>query len=166
MVESRRPHNWFWNSVASRWELRGIAKGEPIAYANDLGLGVPQNLQVGQVATIGRTLNVGTLAVIQQIRVGVGATLAWIEKVIGTTPAVSAIGSGAVTTVTLTNFASLGIAVGDKVFCNPKQALAGHIAFGGAHIPTTNVINIYLGNTKPDSAGSAPAIGWDALLIR
>jgi len=28
------------------------------------------------------------------------------------------------------------------------------------------VLNLYLANTKPDSAGSAPAIGWDVIALR
>ena len=110
--------------------------------------------------------NIGTLATLEKARIGGLHYLTGVLKATGTTPGVSSIGSAAVTTVTLTNVASLGLAVGDLILANPKQALAGHIAYGGAHVPTTNVVNIYLANTKPDSAGSAPAIGWDIMMLR
>ena len=36
---SQKPHNWFWNSVTSRWELRGRGQGAPVAWADEIGIG-------------------------------------------------------------------------------------------------------------------------------
>ena len=151
--------NFWYNSRDRRWELRR-RDGTCIAFWSDDGYSRDeQGRVVAGVATL-QTGQVGTL------RIAAGDNVSRLFSAIGTSPAVAAIGSASTVVATLTGMGSIGAAVGDKVFGNPKQALAGHIAFGGLHIPTTNVLNVYLANTKPDSAGSAPAIGWDVVIYR
>ena len=59
------PHNWFWNPTAQRWEIRGGPSEQVTAYVSEDQFGIPQNLLVNQVATIGRNANVGSLLTAQ-----------------------------------------------------------------------------------------------------
>ena len=43
---------------------------------------------------------------------------------------------------------------------------AGHVGVAGFYVPTNNVLNVFLQNSKPDSAGSFPATGWDIVALR
>ena len=119
------------------------------------------DLHVGTQATI-RNLDIN-----QILKVGDdGTDIAKILLLIGTLPAIAAVGSGATAVATITGVASAGIAVGDRVTGQPLAAFAGHLGLGGFFVPTTNVVNAYIQNTKPDSAGSLIPKGIALTVIR
>lgn len=159
MAESQKPKNMYWNPVRKRWEVKGIAKGNVPLFVDDSGLGSDVGIRTAQVASITTLHNT-------RARIGDGGTISLIKKFTGTLPAITGIGSGATAVNTLSNVASAGIAVGDLVFGNVKAALGGHTGLGGFFVPTTNVVNAYIQNTKPDSAGSFVAVGADILVLR
>ena len=132
--------NWFYDSKDRRWKLRGAA-GETIAEFDDTSSKFPKGIVVAE-----------------------GTEFTKLVKITGTLTGIAAIGSAAVAIGTVTGVTD--VAVGDLIHVMPKAALAGHIGFVGAYVPTTNTVNIYVGNTKPDSAGSLPSVGVDLLQIR
>ena len=145
------PRNLHYNPVAQRWESKG--RDELVkAHIGESGLGA-------------NDLTIGTLATIQNIIVGSGSRQTFILGFTGTNAAITSIGTGAIAQGTITN--ATGIAVGDKVFGVPKaDRSAGHVGFAGFHVPTTNTLNVWVQNSKPDSAGSFPATGWDIITFR
>jgi len=157
MAEAQKPKNWFWNPNSKRWELRGKTKGEPGAFVDEIGLGSNKGI---------RTSATASLAAIDSpsVVVGDGGALTLINKLTGTLGAIAAVGSGATAVGTITGMT--GVAIGDVIFGTPKAALAGNIGLGGFYVPTTNVVNAYVQNTKPDSAGSLISVGIDILQIR
>ena len=100
------------------------------------------------------------------LRVGGGGTLGLITRLSGTIPGISAIGSGAVAVATITGQASAGIAVGDLIFGMPRAAIGGNTGIVAYIVPTTNLVNAHIANTKPDSAGSFVSVGVNLLQIR
>ena len=151
---------WF-NSREDRWEIRGN-DGKQIAYFPPDGLVVPE----GKTGTIS-ALDVGSLADLQGVKIGGEDTITWFNKHIGTLTGIAAIGSGGVALGTITGVASLAVAAGDVVFGCPKaDRSAGHVNLQGFYVPTTNVINAYLQNSKSDSAGSYPSTGIDLFIVR
>lgn len=165
---AQRPRNWFFNTTSRRWELRGTKIGDPLMAVGDDGLTInapytitSANITTGSIASA--TIAQGNIA---QFQVGGGGTLSYIKKFVGTLTGIAAVGTAAVAVGTMTGIGSAGIAVGDLVLVVPKVALAGHIGFVGAYVPSINTINVLVANTKPDSAGSFVAVGVDALIIR
>ena len=138
--------NWFFNSRDNKWELRGRF-GTEIFHASDQEAKFPNSLEV-----------VGTLTI------GGGQALTRFGMLSGTIGGIAAIGSAAVAVGTITGMT--GLAVGDKCMIIPKAALAGNVGIVGAYVPTTNTLNAYIANTKPDSAGSLPHSGVDVLYFR
>ena len=79
---------------------------------------------------------------------------------VGSSAAIAACGSLALAgTIT----GAVGLAVGDKVFANPKVALAAQV-LGGFHVPAANTVNFYV--ATPNGIGSMPAMSWDVFVIR
>ena len=193
--ESRRPHNWFYNHVSGRWELRGNLQGSPLMSVGEDGFnafartGTLANINVGTLAVaravavagqgsianlntttgtitnlnVGSTLDINRL-IIGDVGVGGAAALSYLQAMVGTI-ALTAIGTGAVAVATVSGVGSSRIAVMDKIFVLPRAALSG-VALGGVHIPTTNVINVYVVNPSSVGGGSLPAVGLDILHFR
>ena len=158
MAEAQKPKDWHWNPVAKRWELSGKAKGIVTAFADGAGLGSDKGIRTSQTGSLSKA-DAATLVV-------GGGDITKMKKYTGTLPGIAAIGTGACTWGTLTNVGSGAIAVGDMVLAIPKASLDGNIFFGATRVPTTNVVNILVGNTKPDSAGSLAHTGVDIFVIR
>ena len=135
---------WFWNSEKNRWEFR-TRDGYCASISQD-GIDTSGNI------------------IALRARIGAGGTISLIQKFSGTLTGITAVGSGATAVGTVTGMT--GIAFGDSVFGNPKAALGGNIGIAGWHVPTTNTVNAYITNTKPDSAGSLAAVGVDILVLR
>lgn len=144
-----KPQEWQWNPQSRRFESKGqdgLVKG----YVNATGLGADQ-------------LTAGTLATIQATKIGGGAQINKVHKFVGTNLALTAVGTGAVAIATMLGAVC---AVGDSVFASPKADVsARHVGLAGLRVPTTNVINMLLQNSKPDSAGSYPGTGWDVTVV-
>ena len=144
--------NWYWDTKNRRWTLRD-------------GAGVTQLLvdNGGVAVTNMNVTSTGTLsaAQVQTIKIKAGNTVSKGIAVAGTLPLTN-IGSGSVTTVTLTGVASAGIAVGDLIFGRADGALIANVGVAGLLIPTTNVVTVMLANTNPASVGSFPPIGFKA----
>ena len=138
--------NMFYNAASRRWELRNRS-GTMIAQWSDDGYSKDE--QVSRLA---------------KLRIAEGGTIGAFTKLTGTLTGIAPIGTGAVAVGTVTGVT--GIAVGDLIHVMPKAALAGNIGFVGAYIPTTNTVNIYVANTKSDSAGSLVDVGVDLLHMR
>ena len=150
--ESRRPHNWFYNHVSGRWELRSGKQGAPAMSIEEAGFNIH-----GRTGTLG-AIDVLNVANLGQARVGGGGNISLIKKFTGTLPATT-VGTGQTGVATMTGVASAGIAVGDIVFGNAKGALSdGGIA--GWIVPTTNVVTARL------SSGAFPNIGVDIVVLR
>jgi hypothetical protein len=179
--ETRRPQPWFYNGAAGRWELRGRQKGEPVAWADEnqfyvRGTLAYDALSVGTQATIRDVViaNTGSIAnltttngLLNNTKLGAtGGTISVLLGLTGTLPGITGIGSGGVAVATMTGVASAGVAAGDIIFGVPKAALGGHTGIVGWHVPTTNVINAYIANTKPDSEGSFVPVGVDVAALR
>jgi len=138
------------------------------------GAAVLTNVTIGTLASVRglnvntqgsvQNLNVGTLATLQAANIGAGDTLSKIGFLSGTLGGIAAVGTSAIAVGTVTGMT--GLAVGDKVFGLPKSALAGNIGIAGFHVPTTNVLNAYVINPDPVTAGSLPSVGLDVLYIR
>ena len=146
-----KPRNWRWNANTQRWE--NVGRGDAVkAYVDDTYLGADQ-------------FKAGTLATIEAATIGSGTQLDFILGFTGSSALLTAIGTGAIAVGTITN--ATGLAVGDKVFGTPKTNFAGgHVGPAGFFVPTANVLNVFLQNSKPDSAGSFPAVGWDIVAVR
>ena len=41
MANAQKPKNWFYNANSKRWEIRGKTAGNPLAYVDEAGFGVP-----------------------------------------------------------------------------------------------------------------------------
>ncbi len=146
-----KPRNLHWNDIAQRWEASG-RDGIVSAYIDGNGLG-------------GDNVAVGTALTAAGLTMGGGTKLTYMLSFTGTSAAITSVGSGAIAVGTITN--ATGIAVGDKVFGNARGSTSdSHVAFAGFRIPTANVLNVLLSNSKPDSAGSYVAVGWDIVAIR
>ena len=136
-----KPRNWYWNPISQKWEQKG-RDGLVKAWSNEGGLGATK-LKVGDSGS--------------QVSQVLGFT--------GTNAAITAVGSGAIAVGTITN--AMGIAAGDKIFGAMKaDRSAGHVGVAGFYVPINNVLNVFLQNSKPDSAGSFPATGWDTVALR
>jgi len=147
---------WFFKN--KEWYLIG-QHGHEIIRTNGAGFRI-----VGGSGTL-QNVGVGTLATLQSLKLGGGSTLGAAYKLTGTCAGIAAIGSGAIAVGTITGMT--GVAVGDAVMGAPKADVsAGHVGIGGFFVPTTNVVNVWLQNSKPDSAGSFPATGFDIFAVR
>lgn len=144
--------NWFWDTKNRRWTLRD-GTGQPIMYGSGAGIETA-NVNVTSTGSI-------SAAQVQTIKIKAGNTVSKGIAVAGTLPLTN-IGSGAVTTVTLTGVASAGIAVGDLIFGRADGALIANVGIAGLLIPTTNVVTVMLANTNPASVGSFSPIGFKA----
>jgi len=157
-----KAQNWYFNPVTRAWELRGSTG--VLAQIGEAGLNL-----FGKTATIAN-INVGTLATLcnvsaTSVTVGAdGGAVTKIDKIVGTI-ALAAIGTGSVAVATITGLGSAGIAVADCVWVNPKAALSG-VGLTGVHVPTTNVVNVYVSNPSDQGGGSLPVVGCDVLVIR
>ena len=85
--------------------------------------------------------------------------LSQINFAVGSTPAVGV----ATAAIGLATISVAGLAVGDKVFVNPKSLMT--LAFAGTHIPAADTLNILLANPVL-AVGTQPALGWDILRIK
>ena len=145
-----KPRNLRWNSTAQRFEAAG-RDGLGKAYIGESGLGATDVVA-------------GTLATLAGMKVGGGVNSTFIQKYTGTL-AGGSIGTASILRQTLTG--SHTCVIGDLVFGNFKADRSStHVGVGGFMVPTTNTIDVWLQNTKPDSAGSLPATGVDAYVIR
>ena len=150
--------NVFYNAKERRWEIRNRS-GAPAAIFSDDGY----NKDYGGRITDG----VASLASarITSAAVGAGKAISFITKLSGTLPAI-AVGTGLGKIGTVTNMGSGAIAVGDIIHVVQKGALAGQVMIGGAYVPTTNVVNVYVTNPHPGDIGSMPHVGIDVLQMR
>ena len=84
---------------------------------------------------------------------------------VGSSALITAVGVADEVTGTITN--ATGLAVGDKVFGNPRPviAAAAKIALSYFNVPTANVLNFKAVNIGT-MAGSLAASGWDIFAIR
>ena len=146
-----KPRNLHWSQVNSRWEADG-RDGNTKGYIGEGGIG-------------GNNVTVATLADITgALKIGAGAETSFIEKYTGTL-AGGSIGTASILRQTITG--SHACAIGDLVFGNLKtDRSAGHVGIGGFMVPTTNTVDVWLQNSKPDSAGSLPATGVDVYILR
>ena len=89
---------------------------------------------------------------------------------IGSNAAITAVGTLAIAVGTISIAGTVnasGVAMGDKIFGVPKaDRSGGHVGVVGFYVPTTNTLNVWLQNSKADSAGSFPATGWDVIAFR
>jgi hypothetical protein len=123
------------------------------------------SLASGQAANFA---GVGSIAQadIPNLKIGAGGgQITLVAKVTGTI-ALAAVGTATTGVATMTGVGSAGVAVGDIIRIMPKAAQAGGVAISGPYIPTTNVINVYVTNPQPNTAGSLVAVGVDALILR
>lgn len=146
-----KPRELRWNSTAQRWESAG-RDGLVKAYQDETGWGANQ-------------LTVGTLATLQAARVGSGPQINFMLGFIGSSASITSVAVGEITIGTITN--ATGLAVGDKVFGNPKAATlqTGRLGIAAFYVPTTNVLNVHIANLGT-VAGSLPAVGWDMFAVR
>ena len=142
--------NWFWSSIRNAWLLTGKG-GTEIAELGDAGL------RLASTGTL-PAINVGST-----LTLGGGTGLNKIGVVTGTILPLTSIGSGATAISTISGMS--GITTGDKVFISPIAAIGGHTNLGVAFVPSTNTVNVWISNTKPDSAGSFVAVGADVLYV-
>ena len=98
------------------------------------------------------------------LKLGGGEAILKMGRLSGTLAGIAAIGSAAVAVGTVTGMT--GLVTGDRVFVTKKTAFAGNVGFVGAIVPSTNTLNIWVANTKPDSAGSIPSCGVDVVYLR
>ena len=130
-----RPSNWFWNSRDQRWELRTVS---------------------GLMADI----NEGGLRINQQARLE--RMYGFVGSNAGLTDIAAYGGAIAIGTIT----GATGLNVGDKVFGVRKNTnLQAGLLTSQFYIPTTNVLNVHVGNLGT-GAGSLPAGGWDVVALR
>lgn len=130
--------------------------------------GTATNVNVGTLATIRSfsTTGVGSIGDAQIAGLTVGASgtkLLNLLKFTGTIAGIAAIGSGAVAVGTVTG---MTVTTGDSIFVTPKVTLTGHVGIVGALCPSTNTVNVFIANHKPDSAGSLPDTGVDVWVFR
>lgn len=138
--------------------------------------GTVQNLNVGTLATLRAVnvtgegsiagLDVGTLNVSGRFRVGGGTRFTGLDRIVGTTEGIAAIGTlqsvwgtfaGSLHTVDNTSM----------IFASPRSNIAGNLAFGPFRCPTTGLVNVLIGNLNLNSAGSLPAGQvWDVFVLR
>ncbi len=130
------------------------------------GQGTIANLEA-DVGTI-TDLNVGTLATADALRVGSGASVAFIHSFIGSSALITGLGTLIHAVATIAIAAGADLAVGDRVFGNPKAGagLGPRISVGPFRVPSINTLNVDIANLDPDSAGSFPAVGWDLTVMR
>lgn len=132
----------FYNSRTQRWEVIGKDRKVKASFGDDGVAKFESGVEVDpDSATVTRLLSF-----------------------VGSSAALSAVGTATTAIATIT--AATGVAVGDKVFGNPRVALGGDLGLGGFHVPTTNVINALITNPSPDGGGSLPARGWDITVVR
>ena len=148
---------WYYSARDKKWILTNRGGNQIFAVVED-GVAIANTLAVAGVGSFAD-------ARLQRIKLGLGATLSLFNKITGTIAAIAAIGSGAVAIGTLTLVGG-SINVGDVIFGNTDQALAGHIGIAGYWIPSINTINFAIANHKPDSAGSFPGCGWTGLQVK
>ena len=152
-----RAQNWYFNPVTQAWELRGKT-GKPIAQFGEAGLNTFE-----KTATIAN-VNVGSTLTVNNLVAGGGGAVSFMDKIVGSI-ALAAIGTAGVAVATVAGLGSASIAVGDIVSVNPKAAISG-IGLAGVHVPTTNVVNVYVVNPSDTGGGSLPAVGVDVLVAR
>lgn len=99
------------------------------------------------------------------IETGDGGTgIKKIGKLSGTLLPLAAVGTALSAISTVSNMT--GLAIGDVVIFNVKQAIGGNLNIGAAFIPTTNTLNVYITNTQTTTAGSLVAKGVDVIYYR
>ena len=98
------------------------------------------------------------------MRLGEGTAFTKMGKLSGTVLPLTSVGTGAAAISTISNMT--GLVQGDMVFVTPKAAIAGHLGLAFGYVPSNNLCNVYIQNSKPDSAGSFVAVGADVVYIR
>ena len=98
------------------------------------------------------------------VKYGGGTAFTKEAKLTGTIGAMTSVGTAATAVGTVTGMT--GLAIGDVVTIMPKAAIGGLLGIGGAYVPTTNTLNVWITNPSPDSAGSLIATGFDVIYKR
>jgi len=93
-----------------------------------------------------------------------GAKIAKIYAFVGSSAAIAAIGT--CKTATGTIIGATGLAVGDKIFGNRREAMAAGVAVAGFLVATTNCLNFFVVNTEPNTAGSLTVSTWGIVAVR
>ena len=180
---------WYYSTRENRWRLSGkagasllevgdngqlIHKGttrvESVAtFHTLLNVGtqiLSRALNIAEIATIGQSLNVGTLATLEKMRIGGKHYLSRILTAVGTSPNTNA-PTLSIAIANLSGIGSLGIDVGDIVLVHQKDSLAGgNAGYVGHLVPTTNVIEVHMLYASGLVGGSIVAAGWDILVFK